>query len=268
MITDYIDLAVVAIWLFWMFFFGLVYYLQREGMREGYPLETHEPGTYKEHGFIWMPEPKTFLMPHGGTRTSPPANGADTRPVNGVPVDGFDGSPIEPNGGNLMLSGVGPAAWAEREDVPDRGLHGELKIAPMRALPGFEIVKGDIDPRGLPVVGADGVEGGTVKDVWIDAGESLIRYLEIETPGGVVIAPFTLADVNPITMNGFNPFGIFGDTKGDAFVEINCVNGAQIAEAPKTASPDQITMLEEEKVSAYFGSGYLYANADSREPLF
>ena len=31
--------ASAAIWLFWIFFAGLIYYLQTENMREGYPLE-------------------------------------------------------------------------------------------------------------------------------------------------------------------------------------------------------------------------------------
>ena len=36
------DLASLAIWLFWGFFALLVYYLQTENMREGYPLETED----------------------------------------------------------------------------------------------------------------------------------------------------------------------------------------------------------------------------------
>ena len=32
------DLASAAIWMFWIFFALLVYYLQTENMREGYPL--------------------------------------------------------------------------------------------------------------------------------------------------------------------------------------------------------------------------------------
>jgi photosynthetic reaction center H subunit len=33
-----VDLASVAIWMFWIFFAGLIYYLQTENQREGYPL--------------------------------------------------------------------------------------------------------------------------------------------------------------------------------------------------------------------------------------
>jgi photosynthetic reaction center H subunit len=37
-ITSYIDIAQVVLYLFWIFFFGLIIYLHREGKREGYPL--------------------------------------------------------------------------------------------------------------------------------------------------------------------------------------------------------------------------------------
>ena len=38
------DLASLAIWGFWLFFAALIFYLQTENMREGYPLEM-EDGT-------------------------------------------------------------------------------------------------------------------------------------------------------------------------------------------------------------------------------
>jgi photosynthetic reaction center H subunit len=36
---------------------------------------------------------------------------------------------------------------------------------------------------------------------------------------------------------------------------------------PKTKSQYQITMLEEEKISAYYGAGTLYATPARQEPL-
>jgi photosynthetic reaction center H subunit len=38
MIGYNIDLASIALYLFWAFFAGLIYYLHRENKREGYPL--------------------------------------------------------------------------------------------------------------------------------------------------------------------------------------------------------------------------------------
>ena len=36
------DLASLSIWLFWIFFALLIFYIQRENMREGYPLENDD----------------------------------------------------------------------------------------------------------------------------------------------------------------------------------------------------------------------------------
>ena len=36
------DLASASIWLFWIFFALLIFYIQRENMREGYPLENDD----------------------------------------------------------------------------------------------------------------------------------------------------------------------------------------------------------------------------------
>ena len=61
--SKYFDVAQIAIWLFWFFFAGLVYYLRREDHREGYPLEL-ESGATKE-GFP-VAEPLTRIISHGG----------------------------------------------------------------------------------------------------------------------------------------------------------------------------------------------------------
>lgn len=37
-ITGYVDLAQILLYVFWIFFAGLIYYLVQEGHREGYPL--------------------------------------------------------------------------------------------------------------------------------------------------------------------------------------------------------------------------------------
>ena len=70
-ITNYIDVAQVTLYAFWIFFAGLVYYLHRENKREGYPLESDRSSHVKVQGFPAIPEPKTYLLPHGGTQTAP-----------------------------------------------------------------------------------------------------------------------------------------------------------------------------------------------------
>ena len=39
-ITQYIDVAQIVLYMFWIFFAGLIYYLARENHREGYPMDS------------------------------------------------------------------------------------------------------------------------------------------------------------------------------------------------------------------------------------
>jgi photosynthetic reaction center H subunit len=50
-------------------------------------------------------------------------------------------------------------------------------------------------------------------------------------------------------------------------VVIDALNAAQFAGVPRLEATDQITLYEEERVQAYFGGGYLYANAERQEPF-
>ena len=65
-ITSYIDVAQIALYAFWVFFAGLIYYLHREDKREGYPLESDRSPNVRVEGFPSVPKPKSF---HLRTRT-------------------------------------------------------------------------------------------------------------------------------------------------------------------------------------------------------
>jgi photosynthetic reaction center H subunit len=54
------DLASLSIWLFWIFFALLIYYLQTENMREGYPLENEDGSAAPNQGPFPVPNAKTF----------------------------------------------------------------------------------------------------------------------------------------------------------------------------------------------------------------
>ena len=62
-ITSNIDVAQVVLYMFWVFFAGLIYYLHRENKREGYPLESDTGmGRNRYEGFPATPDPKTFTL--------------------------------------------------------------------------------------------------------------------------------------------------------------------------------------------------------------
>jgi len=54
--------------------------------------------------------------------------------------------------------------------------------------------------------------------------------------------------------------------KARRHVLVDAVTAAQFADVPKTASPDQVTFYEEERIVAYYGGGYLYATPSRTEP--
>ena len=249
-ITQYIDVAQLALYLFWLFFFSLVWYLHRENKREGYPLmDSHNP-KYRPQGFPAVPSPKTFILPHGqGTRMAPRQDGDAQYELKAEQINPAPGFPLHPTG-NPMLDGVGPAAYAIRPEKPDLTHEGEPRIVPLRVATDWHVDSNDPDPRGHSVYGVDDEVGGTVTDLWVDRAEPFVRYLEINASGRRVLMPMTMARVRG---------------NGDVFVKSVC--GKHFAEAPSTADPDMITLQEEDKVAAYFGGGTLYALAERTEPL-
>jgi photosynthetic reaction center H subunit len=270
-ITSYIDVAQVVLYAFWIFFAGLIFYLRREDRREGYPLESEVTGKADEGSRgLWVPEPKVYLLPHGGT-TMLPSDRRDPHPENMEPVEPWSGAPFEPTG-NPMLDGVGPASYAHRSDVPERMEDGSATIVPLRVATDFTIAEGDPDPRGMEVIGADREVAGTVKDVWVDRAEQIIRYLEIEVPAreaaqlqdeeGAPAGPSTVTVLAPMTMSE-----IKGGSFKPHFVKINALTAEQFAEVPKTKHPDEVTLLEEDKIVGYFGGGTLYAMPRRLEPM-
>lgn len=245
------DLASVAIWLFWIFFAGLIYYIQRENMREGYPLEDDDGNISANQGLFPVPEDKTFKLPHGrGEVTVPSGQNEDRKDLALAKTAAGNGFPFIPTG-DPMTDGVGPASWAPRRDVPELDGHGKPKIIPMAATDHFHVSAGP-DPRGLPVHAGDGEVVGTISDMWIDEPEQLVRYLEIELDaehgGGKRLVPMTMARI------------WFGKVK------VRSIFGKHFTAVPQTASPKQVTLLEEEKIMAYYGGGTLYASAERLEP--
>jgi len=254
-ITSYIDVAQIALYAFWVFFAGLIYYLHREDKREGYPLESdrsHRSGDrVKVQGWPRIPKPKTFRLRDGRVVMAPNFR-VSGQALGGTPAARHPGAPLEPTG-DAMLAAVGPGSYADRADIVDTTIDGEARIVPLRAAPIFEVSGHDPDPRGKPVIGADGAIAGTVRDLWVDRAEVIFRYLEVEVPvqGGSrsVLLPVNFSRI------------------GRRSVKVRSILGSQFAQVPGTKHPDAVTLLEEEKIMAYYGGGTLYATPARQEPL-
>ncbi len=235
------DLASLAIWSFWLFFALLIYYLQTENMREGFPLENEEGDIAPNQGPFPVPKDKTFLLRDGrGELTVPSGQRGDRTDLALARTSASEGFPHAPTG-DAMADGVGPAAWAPRRDVPELDGHGHLKLVPMSKRPEV-IVSAGYDPRGLPVLGGDDMIAGTVTDMWIDVPEQMVRYIEFELKdgGGKRLVPIQMAKIK------------------SKFVIVRSISGERFAGVPTIKSDDQITLLEEEKVCAYYCGGTMY----------
>ena len=115
-----LDVAQIVLYAFWLFFFGLLFYLRREDRREGYPLESEaEPGLrlatssgFRRRRPSGAPTAVRFRFP-----ISEPTRARSTRRRRNR------GRALrsQPNG-DPMLAGVGPGSYAERADetVQDR----------------------------------------------------------------------------------------------------------------------------------------------------
>ncbi|MBM3377475.1 MAG: photosynthetic reaction center subunit H [Betaproteobacteria bacterium] len=257
-ITDYVDVAQLVLYLFWIFFAGLVYYLTIEGKREGFPLIIERPNgtTREDSGWAGMPAPKTYKTAFHGDFTAPHDRDRSAPAPKGKPIAPFPGLGLEPQG-DPMTSDIGPGAYTLRSDSPDRTVDGAHKIVPLRiaAGDGFSLAHQDLDPRGLTVFGADKQSAGKVVEVWVDRSEHLIRYFEVETTGGRrVLLPMNFSRVHRDRIKGNR-------------IAVEAILAGQFEGVPTIKSMDSITLLEEEKVTAYFGAGTLFATPRRRDPL-
>jgi photosynthetic reaction center H subunit len=250
-ITNYIDVAQLVLYVFWIFFAGLVVYLTLESKREGFPL-IFARSAERFDGILPMPGPKVFNLGLGKTRIVPSMEPEEI--VNAVQEQPFEGAPFVPLG-NPMLDGMGPAGYTLRPTEPELDTHGRHRTVPLRVANDHWVAIEDLDPRGLEVITADKLVAGICTDVWIDRAEQNARFLEVRPEGALrgVIVPIELTQVKAYVIGGI--------------IKVVSVTAAQLAEAPVPESPDFLTMREEDRIQAYFSSGHLYAFPSRQEPL-
>ena len=247
------DVAQIVLYAFFLFFAGLIFYLRREDRREGYPLENESMGRQKARGFLLIPSPKKFLL-HGGKAIFAPAFDVDPRALKAAKLAPWPGAPLEPVG-DPMLAEVGPGAYALRADVTEKTHDGRDLIVPLRVATNFSLASAKENPLGMTVYGADRVSAGKIVDLWVDRGEAVPRYYEIE----LAADPAGRRVLLPVNFSKINFAG--------KWVAVEALLGSQFVNAPRMSDPEKVTMLEEEKITAYYGAGTLYATAQRAEPL-
>lgn len=245
-----LDGAMVALILFAAFFFWLVFFhLRPHDKREGYPTIRPDGSApfRRGRGLTWMPFTKTFLRPHG----QPPVTTPRAEPRAGdrpTVMPENNGQPLRPQEDGL-LEGVGPAAWAQREDVPDYNIEGKPKLVSLEREAEYRILEGCPDPRGWPVYGSDGEHAGTVRDIWFNRAEFFPRYLEVAGVTRDYLVPLFFAVVH----------------SGDEAVRVRDLPGARLALAPFRHHEDRITLLEEDRINAFFAGARFYGTSPKGE---
>jgi len=267
-ITQYIDVAQLALYLFWLFFVFLVLYLNRESRREGFPLRFHEndrgaPST--EHK---VPSPKAYDLMHGETVYLPNDENDDHRELNATPLGPWPGAPLVPDG-NAMIDGLGAAAWAERSDTPDLTTEGEPRMVPLSQLPEHEyfIPEKSPDPRGMDVVACDGEVVGKITDIFVDRMEFLPRYYIVALESGkTVLLPMMYVKLRrkgrAPTDGTLEQRLIDGRAKE---VRVASLNSAQFEDVPLIANSSVVTLLEEDKIQAYYGGAHVFGSPQRTE---
>ena len=144
-LTESIDVAQVVLYVFWIFFAGLILYLRKEDKREGYPLVSDRSDHILVQGFPAMPEPKAFALAEGGHYYAP-HDESDPRPIAARPIASFPGAPLAPTGDG-MAAGVGPGSVAIRPDRPETLVSGEPRVRPLAFARDFDVAPGRRDPR-------------------------------------------------------------------------------------------------------------------------
>lgn len=249
-ITGYVDVAQVVLYAFWIFFAGLMFYLRREDRREGYPLESEVAGRLKRPDPVLIPMPKLFRLSNGEVKTAPQTDMQPAWNYKGHKREIWPGAPMEPDGDG-MHDAIGPGAYVDRDDHHDRTWDGEKRIVPLRVADHFVVHEDGPNPIGMTVFGADRKPAGTVADLWVDRGESMVRYYEVELGAGGrrVLMP-----------HAFCTTGRFSRT-----VKCEALLAHQFADVPGLKDPDSVTLYEEERIMAFFGAGVLYATPERQE---
>jgi photosynthetic reaction center H subunit len=250
MVTSYIDVAQLVLYAFWIFFFGLIYWLRLEDRREGYPLESDNPRKVASANQILLPAPKTFKLVDGGEYKAPNFE-RDAREIPGTRTGQSPGEPMEPTG-DAMGANIGPGAYAKRHDEPEKIIDGRDQVVPMRADPEFTVLAGP-DPRGWTVLGGDNQPAGKVTDVWVDRADVMVRYVEVDLGEGkgARLIPFPMLKLN----------------RDQQVVEVYSIFAKHFANVPTLKTADRVTVHEEEIISAHYAGGRLYAEPSRLGPV-
>ena len=255
-ITQYVDVAQLVLYLFWIFFAGPR--LLPRAPRTIARATRWRPTASISRSIGGWPVPSAqdlqAVRRPRGQRAQPAARSARATPPSRATA--YAGAPLVPVG-DPMQAACGPGRLCpSAHDVPDHRLPRppahRAACAPWP--PATTCRAKSTDPRGLPVRGRRWRSGrqGAV-DLWVDHSRTSCRYFEVEVSLAHAVRASVLL---PVT---------FARVHRDRVAVKSVLLGHQLAGVPGSRNqPDQVTLLEEEKICAYYGAGTLYAEPGTR----
>ncbi len=306
-ITNEIDVAQLVLYAFWLFFAGLIFYLRMEDRREGYPLESEVTGEPIDPGAIYGPSLKTFKLQDGTiTDTMRPDrrplalkqteafSGSTFEPTGNPMVDGVGAAAWVERRDVVDMTGAGeprivpmrllPEYSVAEQDIDPRGLpvigcdgevaatvkdiwldRGEcfIRYLELELLQDQKAAPAPAPVAEAPAVEAPVVEAPAEAATSDDAPAGEIPADPAPAPAPAAPAPAVHAPTGALLM----PMTMVRLSSRPAQVKTGSIRSDQFADVPRTKSTDQITLLEEEKVMAYYTGGYLYAEPERTEPI-
>ena len=242
-ITEYIDVAQAAWWLFFLAFIAIVLLLRREDQRESYPKDNL--GLPPLAGPQPLPPPRPMLRLDGTATAQPHHDPAP--PVRAHALHRFAGGPLVPDG-DPLTSVVGPGTYTMRRDEPFLMVDGDPQVQPLRAAGGWDVMPGETDLRGMRVLDIRFLPVGRVEELWVDRGVKILRYLEISLDGGLGTGPVLL------------PIHHCDVDERERDIRVTALHQGQFNGVPRLQAPDSITAREEDMVNAYYGGGRFHSD--------
>jgi photosynthetic reaction center H subunit len=237
------DLASLSIWLFWLFFAGLIYYLQTENMREGYPLQD-EDGNPGPNSTFPMPSDKTFTRPFGQPSVTVPSGQRPDRADLALARSArTTASPIRPPATRSSMAWVPPPGRTARTGPNSTGT-AMRRSSRWRASPTSSSPPGATrgafrcSPRTTRSWRMSPTCGSTLRSTW----SATSRW-----------------NSSPSTARASGSSRSPWRVSRRRWVEIASLKSGHFAGVPRTASDAQITKLEEDKICAYYAGGKLYS---------
>lgn len=239
--TEQVDLIQVLLAAFGLYFAGLVFYLRREDKREGYPLVGGRRRGVPVIGWPAPPPAKTYRLMEGGTAQVP--HRVPQTPLESIPP-AHNGRPL--GAGDPLTAALGAGAFVMRDETPMRTLDGDLLLAPLRRATAWSVGRGEVDPRGMAVLGRDFERSGIVVDLWVDRAAKILRYLEVAllNGSGRVLVPIYHCAIDA--------------REGE--VRVTSLKAAQLPLVPRLADAEAMTPREEDRINAFHAGGTLYAD--------